>query len=114
MPPRPAPQPVQSPNVPKKPTQNEIEFFGDTMEDLIGTRAAFMVDDKLNVLGKIPVSEIISTVRSLNSGIYAIVLDDVVDQELLNVAERANVSFLVAMDAKVKSNRLAILTTDDL
>ena len=110
-PPRPQP-PVQS--TPKKPTQNEIEFFGDTMEDLIGTRAAFMVDEKLNVLGKIPVSEIISTVRSLNSGIYAIVLDDIVEQELLNVAERANVSFLVAMDTKVKSNRLTILTTDDL
>lgn len=115
--PQPIPQPQQrppTPQAPKKPTQNEIEFFGDTMEDLIGTRAAFMVDDKLNVLGKIPVSEIISTIRSLNAGVYAIVLDDVVDQELLSSAERANVSFLVAMDTKVKSNRLTVLTTDDL
>jgi DNA primase len=112
---RPQPsQPPQASQASKKPTQNEIEFFGDTMEDLIGTRAAFMVDDKLNVLGKIPVSEIISTVKSLSSGIYAIVLDDIVEQELLNAAERANVSFLVAMDSKVKSNRLTILTTDDL
>ncbi|MBS3173781.1 DNA primase [Candidatus Woesearchaeota archaeon] len=95
------PRPVQSqqpPRTPKKPTQNELEFFNDTMEDLIGTRAAFMIDEKLNVLGKIPVSELISTIRSLSSG----------------VAERANVMFLVAMDTKVKSSRLTIITADEL
>jgi len=111
------PRPVQSqqpPRTPKKPTQNELEFFNDTMEDLIGTRAAFMIDEKLNVLGKIPVSELISTIRSLSSGVYAIMLDDVIDQELLNSAERANVMFLVAMDTKVKSSRLTIITADEL
>ena len=111
------PRPVQSqqpPRTPKKPTQNELEFFNDTMEDLIGTRAAFMIHEKLNVLGKIPVSELISTIRSLSSGVYAIMLDDVIDQELLNSAERANVMFLVAMDTKVKSSRLTIITADEL
>lgn len=99
---------------PKKPTPQEIEFFGDTMEDLIGSRAAFMVDEKLVVLGKIPVSELISTIKSLNSGVYAVILDDVIEQELLNSAERANIQFLVAMDSKVKSSRLTVLTTEDL
>ena len=84
------------------------------IEDLIGTRAAFMLDDKLTILGKIPVSELISTIKSLNGGIYAAVLDDVVDKDLLMAAERANIQFLVGMDAKVKSDRLTILTTDDV
>lgn len=101
-------------STPRKPTQQEIEFFGDSMEDLIGTRAAFMVDDKMKVLGKIPSSELISTIKSLNSGVYAVILDDIIDQELLNAAERSNVQFLVAMDAKVKSSRLTVLTADDL
>ena len=79
-----------------------------------GTRAAFMLDEKLNILGKIPASELVSTIRSLNSGIYAIVLDDVIDKDLLTAAERANVSFLVAMDSRVQSQRLTVLTTDDL
>jgi DNA primase len=112
--PRPIIQPSSAPSTPKKATQAEIESFGDMMEDLIGTRAAFMLDDKLNILGKIPVSELVSTIRSLNSGIYAIVLDDIVDKDLLAAAERANVSFLVAMDSRVQSQRLSILTTDDL
>lgn len=107
-------QQPRSPATPRKATQEEIEFFGDSMEDLIGTRAAFMVDDKMKVLGKIPSSELISTIKSLNSGVYAVILDDIVDQELLNAAEKSNVQFLVAMDSKVKSNRLTILTADDL
>lgn len=111
MPPQQQPRPASTP---RKPTQQEIEFFGDSMEDLIGTRAAFMVDDKMNVLGKIPSSELISTIKSLSSGVYAVILDDIIDQELLNAAERSNVQFLVAMDSKVKSTRLTVLTADDL
>ncbi len=109
MPPRP-----QAPASKKQATQHELESFNDMIEDLIGTRAAFMLDDKLTVLGKIPVSELISTIKSLNGGIYAVVLDDVVDKDLLMAAERANIQFLVAMDTKIKSDRLNILTTDDL
>ena len=109
MPPRPQP-----PANKKQATPHELESFNDMIEDLIGTRAAFMMDDKLTILGKIPVSELISTIKSLNGGIYAVVLDDVVDRELVAAAERANVQFLVAMDAKVKSDRLTVLTTDDL
>jgi DNA primase len=109
MPPR-APSPVSK----KQPNQHELESFNDMIEDLIGTRAAFMLDDKLTILGRIPVSEMISTIRSLNGGIYAVVLDDVVDKDLLMAAERANIQFLVAMDTKIKSDRLTILTTDDL
>ena len=111
--PHPAAPPQQS-SVPKKASSAELESFGDMMEDLIGTRAAFMLDDKLSILGKIPVSELVSTIKSLNSGVYAIVLDDIIDKDLLAAAERANVSFLVAMDSRVQSNRLSIITTDDL
>jgi len=123
MPPRPMQQSMPPQNMPprpmapankKQPTQHELESFNDMIEDLIGTRAAFMLDDKLTILGKIPVSELISTIKSLNGGIYAAVLDDVVDKDLLMAAERANIQFLVGMDAKVKSDRLTILTTDDL
>ena len=109
MPPRP-----QAPANRKEATAHELESFNDMIEDLIGTRAAFMLDDKLTILGKIPVSELISTIKSLNGGIYAAVLDDVIDKDLLMAAERANIQFLVGMDAKIKSDRLTILTTDDL
>jgi len=122
IPPRPQPvSPMPPQSLPPRPLNNrkeatahELESFNDMIEDLIGTRAAFMLDDKLTILGKIPVSELVSTIKSLNGGIYAAVLDDVIDKDLLMVAERANIQFLVGMDAKIKSDRLTILTTDDL
>ena len=95
-------------------TSQEKESFGRMLEDLIGTRGAYVLDQKLNILGKVPVSELQGTIRSLKSGIYAVIFDGIIDKDMLATAERANVSFLVAMDSRVKSDRLTVLTTDDL
>ena len=86
------------------------------LEDLIGTRGAYILDDKLNILGKVPLSELATTVKSLNSGVYAIVFDGDVDRDLVRIAEKANVNFLVAMNTKIKpeSTSVSILTEEDL
>ena len=85
------------------------------LEDLIGTRGAYILDDKLNILGKVPITELTSTVKSLSTGIHAIVFDGLVDKDLIAVAEKSNVQFLIAMDSKVKGNfKSRILTADDL
>ncbi|KYK24842.1 hypothetical protein AYK26_03095 [Euryarchaeota archaeon SM23-78] len=113
---RPSPPPrAPPPGKPKTPSAREKEAFGEMLEDLIGTRGAYILDQKLNILGKVPLSELQGTIKSLKSGIYAVVFDGVIDKDILMTAERAYVSFLVAMDSKVKSTgRLAILTSDDL
>jgi len=111
-PPQRAAQPTGKP---KQPTTREKEVFGAMLEDLIGTRGAYILDHKLNILGKVPLSELQGTIKSLKSGIYAVVFDGVIDKDILMTAERAYVTFLVAMDSKVKSSgRLAILTSDNL
>ena len=111
-PPRQAPMPAGKP---KQPTAREKEVFGAMLEDLIGTRGAYILDQKLNILGKVPLSELQGTIKSLKSGIYAVVFDGVIDKDILMTAERAYVSFLVAMDSKVKpQGRVAVLTSDDL
>jgi DNA primase len=93
----------------------ELDLFGDMLEDLIGTRGAYILDDSLNILGKLPVTELQSTLNSMNSGIFAVIFDGVLDKDLLTAAERANVSYLVAMDSKIKATgKTAILTSDDL
>jgi DNA primase len=99
----------------KDATSQEKDTFNTMLEDLIGTRGAYILDEKLSILGKVPLSELQGTLKSLKSGIYAVILDGVVDKDLLAAAERANVNFLVAMDTKVKSaGRLVVLTSDDL
>ncbi len=107
---RPAPQAAK----PALSTEQKFKFKS-MLEDLIGTRGAYLLDEKLTILGKVPISELATTIKSLSSGIYAIVFDGLVDKPLLEIAEKVNVSYLVAMDSKITSNgRVSILTVNDL
>ncbi|MBI2144360.1 DNA primase [Candidatus Woesearchaeota archaeon] len=100
---------------PKQLSQNEKSIFREISGALIGTRGAYLFDEKLNILGKVPLAELQSTLKSLNN-VYAVVLDGVIDLELARAAEMANVKCVVAMDSKVKpeETRLAIATVSEL
>jgi len=99
----------------RQPTANERKIFREMAEDLIGTRGAYVLDDKLDILGKVPITELQSTIKNLSS-VYAVVFDGVIDKDLVRVTERTNVQFLVAMDSKVKpqETRVGILTINEL
>ena len=87
----------------------------DMLEDLVGTRGAYVLDEKMNIMGKVPISELATTIKSLSSGIYAVVFDGIVDKELLEVAESARVKYLVGMENKTKGadSRVSVLTVND-
>jgi len=92
------------------------KLFRDMLESLVGTRGAQVLDDKMNVLGRVPITEIETTIKSLASGVYAIVFDGVIDKELTKAAERSNVKYLVGMDAKVSPSetKIELITAGDL
>ncbi len=94
----------------------EKSEFKNMLEDLIGTRGAYILDEKMNIMGKVPISELSTTVKSLNTSIYAIVLDGMIDKQLLSVAESARVEYLVSMKSKIdpSKTRINILTESDL
>ena len=111
------PKPFTSPRIAKKtPSPEEKNVFKEMLENLIGTRGAHILDEKLNLLGKVPVSELQTTIRSLSSGVYAVIFDGIIDSELVKVAEKANIIFLVSMDSKINPNdtTIQILTSEDL
>jgi len=85
-------------------------------EDLIGTRGAYILDEKLNILGKVPFTELAATLKSLNTGVYAIVFDGAIDRPLVQIAERLNVNFLIGMESKIRPNetRIECMTMSDL
>ncbi len=98
-------------------TNEEKAKFRSMLEDLIGTRGAYILDDKLNILGKVPITELSSTIRSLSSGsVYAVIFDGVIDKSLVEVAERGRINCLVGMDNKLKAGetRINLLTANDL
>ncbi len=111
-------QQAQPPRIEKKQklSEEEKKSFSGMLEDLIGTRGAYILDYKRNILGKVPISELASTLKSLNTGVYAIILDGTIDRDLVKVAENTSTKFVIAMDSKIKSNetRLEIVTSSDL
>ncbi len=100
----------------QKITPEEKAKFKSMLEDLIGTRGAYVLDNKINILGKVPITELLTTLKSLKTGMYAIVFDGVIEKDLLSLAEELKISYLVAMNTKIKpsSSSVTILTADDL
>jgi DNA primase len=96
-------------------SNDEKKEYASLLEDLIGTRGACVLDKNLEVLGKIPISELASTVKSLSNTAHAIVFDGSIDKQLLSVSEKSNVKYLIGMSADVKgSSKTQILTPDQL
>jgi len=96
---------------------SEKEKFKSILDDLMGTRGAFILDESLNVMGKVPTTELNTTIQNVSSGIYAVILDGAIDQDLVKTAERVKVRHIVGMDArpvKHMNTRVNIITDDDL
>jgi DNA primase len=90
--------------------------FGKMLEELIGTRGAYLLDDKLNILGKVPITEMETSIKSLNEGVHAVVFDGVIERPIVQIAERSKVRYLIAMDSKIKPSEamVGVVTSSDL
>ena len=97
----------------KIPSEKAKEFKR-MLENLIGTRGAYILDDQLNILGKVPVTELTSTLRSLSTGVFAIIFDGIITRDITNVAERNNIKYIVGMDSRASSTQVGILTAKQL
>jgi len=91
--------------IPKK----HLKLIKNYAEDLIGTRGAFVLDESLNVLGRVPVKELPDTLENITDGIYAIIMDGVVDTHLARLAESRGVRYLIAKDIKAQSRRVRLM-----
>ena len=91
---------------------DEKKKIRSLLEDLVGTRAAVLLDQKINVLGKVPLAELESTLKSLSGGVYAVVFDGEVDKLVAGIAERNQCKYLIAMDSKIgpRDTRVTVLT----
>ena len=105
----PAPR-VSAARVPKE----KADEFKKMLDKLVGTRGAYILDDQLNILGKVPVTELTSTLKSLSTGVFAIIFDGVIDSDIASVAERNKIKYVVAMDSKIRNSSLGIITAKQL
>ena len=106
----------QAPQIRRVQISNEEKAaFKSMLEDLIGTRGAEILDNKLTVMGKVPVSELQTALKSINNA-HAVVFDGSIEREVVKAAEESNVKFLIGMDSKVRPNetRVNLLTVNEL
>ena len=107
-------QPI--PNIRRVQMSNEEKnAFKTMLEDLIGTRGAEILDSKLSVLGKVPISEVQTALKSISNA-HAVVFDGSIERDIVKVAEGSNVKFLIGMDSKVRQNetRVNLVTVNEL
>ncbi len=94
-------------------TEDQKKVFKKTLEELIGTRAACIFDSSFNLLGKVPVKELINTLKTVENP-YAVIFDGRIDYKLESIAKRKDIKFLVGMEKENIRSSVGILSKEDL
>jgi hypothetical protein len=95
-------------------SDSEHETFSSTMDELLGSKGAALLDKGSNVLGKVPIAELESTLKSLSGSVYAVVVDGDIDDKLAQSCDDAKVSFGVGMSVSAKKSRTTLVPSDQL
>lgn len=79
----------------KRGDSEKAAIFRTLLNELTGTRAAYLLDEAGNPQGKVPVREMFNALKELSAD--ALVFDGEVDQKLVNFAAARGVHWLVGM-----------------
>lgn len=93
-------------------TMRQVKTMRTMADELLGTRGAFILDEQLNVLGRVPVKELESTLQEID-GVYAIVMDGEVTQGLAKIADSNSIRYIVAQSALARPLKTRIITASD-
>jgi DNA primase len=91
------------------------DAFLKVLEELIGTRAACLMDRELQIISKVPLSELAGILQEFTT-VYAIVFDGKINQSLVDLASRRSVEFVVGTGFResVRSGAVKTITLADL
>lgn len=95
--------PMQAMPAPRAPTEvihlddRRKETFRKLIEEIIGTRGAYLLDDKLDILGKVPLTELPRSLEGMGN-VQAIVIDGVITTRLLDMTYKSrSIKYIVGM-----------------
>jgi DNA primase len=109
---------IKEERIEQKPIEYKIEpekqkEFKRMLEELIGTKGAYILDKNMSILGKVPLKELRTTIRNLDN-VDVIIMDGQVIPDFLRQCEEIGVSYIVAMRSNLFSKKLKIITAKDL
>jgi len=107
-------RPVYQPSYQSRLEGNKVERFKTILEDLIGTRAACFLNENMEILGRVPVKEMFSAMRELDSDV--IIFDGDIDQKLITQCASNGIKYIIGMRVgRIKSPEgILVLTLQDL
>lgn len=97
-------------------SEGDLAKLKEILDGLTGSRAAYLLDDKLDILGKIPAKEVFHAIREVGS-VRTLVIDGSIDQKLVNLSKTHNITNIVGMKAEKRlrvPRTMTILTGRDL
>ncbi len=87
--------------------------FKEMLDELTGTRGAYLLDADMNILGKVPKKELYNTLRSLPE-VDAVVVDGEIDKNIVRIAENSNISYLIGGKVSETSRKVKVLSAENL
>ncbi len=92
------------------------EKFNKLMDELKGSKEAYLLDGRSNVLGKVPAKEIGSTIKDIGRSASTILIDGSLTKDILESAENARIRYLIGTKSYLKDvrSRVKVLTRKDL
>jgi len=108
-------QPVNRFVEPKEKTVEKPRIFKKILEDIVGTRAVCLMNNELKMIGKVPLSELQTSINSFKN-VYAMVFDGMINQAIVDLALSKKIKYVVGMKFKenVKSNGVIVLSREQL
>jgi len=98
----------------KRVVKPELKKFKDLLDDLVGTRGAYILDENMNLLGKVPIMELPNAIKNLNS-VYAVVFDGYIDRTIVDAAENSGVRYVAGMKSRInpRETKVELITSTD-
>ncbi|MCL4398819.1 MAG: DNA primase DnaG [Candidatus Parvarchaeota archaeon] len=89
------------------------EKVSPLVNDIIGTRGAFLINNKFEILGRIPYKGVEDAILNLEN-IYMLILDGLVTDEIAKAAEESEITYVIGSRILASSSSVKLLSYDDV
>ena len=91
---------------------SDTTILKDLKEEIVGDGAAIILDDALQILGRVPISELGSTLEDID-GAHAVVMDGKTNATIMRSAYKAGIKYIIADNKPSRSTAVTVYKTDD-
>jgi DNA primase len=89
-------------------SEKELERFASVLDELQGSQAVALLNEQLEVLGKLPTTELEPALEGLDGSVYAVVSDGVIEKPECYAAQKSRSTFIVGRGTNVRQSETRV------